>query len=358
MLLLMIIFFKILVGSSANALECSKEPILKTFSPKHAVHFKIYYHKKFKRLEVDKYQFFLTSDSDLKCSDATSIIHSPVKSIGLTSTTYLPSLIFLKKEKSLKAFQGISYIVSSNFNKKEISELNFKLSAEKMISLKLDLLIAYEANLNSTKDLNLFKSLRIPIVMNKDYEETTPLARAEWIIFNASLFDQEEEAQKYFSMIEENYQKLKIQNQKEVLKPSVLVGSIQNGFWLTCGGISDLAQMIEDAGASLAFKNNRASSQQVSLEEFALKKNYYDYWLPHNEWKSSFELAGAKKSDSRYQFIQTRKIFNNTLVLNKDNFNDYWEEGMQRPDLVLLDLSAIFHPNSFKNHKMRWYKQL
>jgi iron complex transport system substrate-binding protein len=194
--------------------------------------------------------------------------------------------------------------------------------------------------------------------LNKDYEETTPLARAEWIIFNASLFDQEEEAQKYFSVIEDNYQKLKIQNQKEVLKPSVLVGSIQNGFWFTCGGTSDLAQMIEDAGAALAFKNNRASSQQVSLEEFALKKTYYDYWLPHNEWKSSFELAEAKKSDSRYQFIQTRKIFNNTLVLNKDNFNDYWEEGMQRPDLVLLDLSAIFHPNSFKNHKMRWYKPL
>ena len=353
-----IIALSIFWATSSSATECLKEAIIKTYTPKHAKHFKVYYYKNFKRLEVDNYQFIITSSANLNCSDVNSIIHLPVSRVGLTSTTYLPSLTFLKKQDTLKAFQGKKYIVSNSFDKNQIQEMGFKLNAEKLLSLKLDLIVAYESNLNSQSDFELFKKLNLPVVINKDFEETSPLARSEWVVFNAYFFEQEESALKYFSSIEENYLKLKLLNQKISNRPSVLVGSIQNGFWMTCGGMSDLGQMIEDAGANLAFKNDRSETQQLSLEKFVLKKAQYDFWLPHSDWKNSSDLAKAIKNDSRYKFIDSHKVFNNTLVLNKDNFNDYWEEGMQRPDLVLSDLSAIFHPENYKDYKMRWYKPL
>ena len=344
--------------SFLHANECLKDAVIKTYNPKYAKHFKIYEYKDFKRLAVDNYQFIITKSSDLSCSDVDSIIRLPISRVGLTSTTYLPSLNFLKKQETLKAFQGKKYIVSNSFNKKQIQELSFKLNSEKLVSLNLDLIMAYEANLNSKKDFELFRKLHLPVVINKDFEETSPLARAEWIVFNANFFGLEDSAIKYFSKIEENYLNLKAQNNKASKRPNILVGNIQNGYWVTCGGKSDLAQMIEDAGANLAFKTDKSETQQISLENFIMKKSQYDFWIPQNDWKNHLDLENGVKKDSRYKFIQAKKVFNNTLVLNKDNFNDYWEEGMQRPDLVLSDLSAIFHPENFKNYKMRWYISL
>ena len=354
LLIMLLIFWAIPCGAT----ECLKEAIIKTYTPKYAKHFKVYHYNHFIRLEVDKYQFIITSNSNLNCSDVSSRIQLPVTRVGLTSTTYLPSLTFFKKQDTLKAFQGKKYIVSNLYNKKQIEELSFKLNTEKLVSLKLDLIMAYESNLNSQNDFELFKKLNVPVVINKDFEETSPLARAEWIVFNAYFFGLEQAAVKYFSSIEENYLKLKDQNKKSSSHPTVLVGNIQNGFWMSCGGTSDLAQMIEDAGAHLAFKNDRPSTQQISLENFVTNKTQYDFWLPHNDWRNHSDLIEAFKKDPRYKFIDARKIFNNTLVLNKDSFNDYWEEGMQRPDIVLSDLSAVFHPENFKNYKMRWYKPL
>ena len=75
-------------------------------------------------------------------------------------------------------------------------------------------------------------------------------------------------------------------------------------------------------------------------------------------WASKKELDEALKKDKRYMLVSAKNIYNNNLIMNINQSNDYWETGLQRPDLLLLDLSAIFHPEDYKGYKSHWYRKL
>lgn len=352
-------FFIIFIFSiSLSAKECDLKVPLKIFKPKYATHFSIDYFKNFKILHVDKDQYLLSNNSKLECEIPLTKISTPVKKVVMMSTTYLPALELLQQEKSLIGFQSKRYIVSSAFNLDQIKEVAFKFNPEYLLGLNADLIMGYDSNLTAPNQRQIFNSLKIPVVINKDFEEKTPLGRAEWLIFISSFYDQDDKSMNIFNSIQESYLALKAKNLKMAKKAKVIVGEIQNGYWVTCGGESDLAQMIEDAGGDLGFKYPSASTQKISLEKLSKEKVIFDVWLTHNMWASKKELDEAVKKDKRYSLITAKNIYNNNLITNINKSNDYWETGLQRPDLLLLDLSIIFHPEDYKDHKTHWYRKL
>ncbi len=352
------VFILSVISLKLQSSECNKAPSYKSFYPKYAKHFSIDYFKDFKRINVDKYHYILSDNLSLDCKFDGVLIHTPVKKIAMTSTTYLPALVMLKKQSSLTAFQNTHYIVDNSFDQKVIKELSYNFNPEELLSLKLDLVMGYESNLTYEKQKNLFNSLRIPLVINKDFEEKSPLARAEWLIFIASFYNLEPDAIEEFRAIEKSYLQIKSQNQLSKFRPTVIVGDIQNGYWMTCGGQSDLGQMISDAGAILVLNRDSSQTQKIDLEELSQLKKGIDFWLPQNLWTSKAEMEQVMANKSHYQLIKTKQTFNNNNVLNRWKFNAYWEEGMQRPDLVLKDLSAIFHPELHRNYNLKWYKRI
>lgn len=351
--LLLIISINIVDGK-----ECSLSTPLKSFYPKYAKHFSIQYYSNFKILSVHNERYLLKENHNIKCETSAIEILTPAKKIAMTSTTYLGALELMEKESSLIAFQGKANIVSSKFNLKEIREISYKLNIEDLLSIKPDFIMGYEENLNSTKQLSLLKKLKVPFVLNKDFEETTPLGRAEWLVFISSFFNEEEKAIKIFNEISSRYLEIKNANLQNKKITNVIVGDIQSGFWMMCGDKSDLGQLIKDAGGELAFKNSSPLTQKISLEKIGSIKKNYDIWLTHNTWKNSADLNQARKNDNRYSLIRHHEVYNNTRLVNSNGANDYWEMGLQRPDLMLLDLSAIFHPENFKNHQLVWYQKL
>lgn len=354
LLFIVTIFF----SRSVLAVECDLGSPVKVFHPQYARHFKISYYPNFKIINVDDQQYLLSTAKGPGCEINKLKITTPVKKVVMMSTTYLPALHMLRQEKSLIGFQGKRYIVSKSFDLNQIKEVAYKFNPEYLLGLNSDLIMGYDSNLTGKNQHRLFLSLKIPVVINKDFEETSPLARAEWLIFISSFYDQEERAHEIFNSIKESYFKIKKRNLKIAKKAKVLVGEIQNGFWVTCGGKSDLAQLIEDAGGELAMKSSSSNTQQISLEELGQKKDLYDVWLTHNLWASHEDLTKAMNKDKRYSLITAKNIYNNNLISNADKYTDYWETGLQRPDLLLLDLSAIFHPEEYKEHVSRWYRRL
>lgn len=345
------------VTSSAKDIECQLPAIKRSFKPKYARHFSIDYYEGFKIVYVDQ-ESYLLSASPRSCSyKASSIIKTPVKRVAMMSTTYLPALEFLKKQKTLIAFQGRQYIFSTSFDKNHLTELPYKFNPELLLQLKADLVMGYPQNLVDKKQQTLLTKLNIPVVFNKDLEEEHPLARAEWVIFIASFYDKEESAMRFFYEIEKNYHEIRAKT-LSLSKASVLVGSIDNGYWSTCGGKSDLAQLIKDAGGELALFKNSRETQRLSLEDLAKEKKTYDVWLSHNHWRSRSEREENLKRESRYKFIKASRIYNNNLMAHDDGISDFWETALQRPDLLLLDLSAILHPEQFATHRLKWYRQL
>ncbi len=341
------------------AIECATDKPLKVFFPQYAKHFLIEYFLDFKILNVDGERYLLKSKKNENlCHSVIPQLMTPVSRVVLMSTTYLHTLELLKQEKTLIGFQGIEYIVSPVFNLSEIKEVSFKFNTEELLGLKADLIMGYESNLVGKNQKELFHSLGIPVVINKDYEEESSLGRAEWMIFNASFYDKEEESKQLFFSIQKKYNELKEKNKLEKNKAKVIVGEIQNGFWVTCGEKSDLGQLIKDAGGELSLSRASSNTQKMSLEILSQNKTVFDIWLTHNNWLSQADREAMFTKDKRYKLIKTKNIFNNNLLMNKAHYSDFWESGMQRPDLLLLELSALFHPESYKNHQFRWYRQL
>jgi len=356
--LITFILFVFFLAFTTSASECDLRSPLKVYRPRYAKHFSIDYFKSFKILHVDNERYLLSDGPVQNCTQVGVKIITPVKKVVMMSTTYLPALELIKQEKSLIGFQGKQNIVSSAFGLNQIKEVTYKFNPEYLQGFKADLIMGYDGNLTDPKQLQTLKYLKIPVVISKDFEEKNPLARAEWLIFISSFYNQDDQAINIFNSIETKYLALKEKNSKLLSKTSVIVGDIQNGHWVTCGGESDLGQMIEDAGGSLAHKRQSSKTQEINLEEISLDKTIKKVWLIHNMWESRKDLVAATKKDNRYLLITAENIFNNNLVINSHKANDYWEMGLQRPDLLLLDLSKIFHPEDYKEHKLHWYRKL
>ncbi|MDO9183208.1 MAG: ABC transporter substrate-binding protein [Bacteriovorax sp.] len=358
--ILLIIFLSVLTFalSLAYASECNLQAPIKTYQPRYAKHFAIKYYKNFKIVNVNNDQYLLSENAEIGCTTSLLKITTPVKKVVMMSTTYLPALELLHQEQTLIAFQGKNYIVSKKFNLNQIKDLAFKYNPEFLLGLKSDLIMGYASNLTSQSQRHVFNLLKLAVVFNKDFEESTSLGRAEWLVFISSFYNQEIEAENIFNSIEKNYLALKEKNKKIQKKAKVLVGEIQGGYWVTCGGKSDLGQLIEDAGGEVVPHNTSSTTQKINLEEMSKEKTLYDIWLTHNFWENSDDLALGIHKDSRYLLIKAKNIFNNNLITNGHKANDFWETGLQRPDLLLLDLSSIFHPELFTSHKLYWYRKL
>ena len=334
------------------AQDCESQKMLSEYKPRYAKLFSIKYYKDFKIVDSVGDRFIVKNNKNLDCMTKLPLMSSNVERFIATSTTHLPFLKTFSKEKTLIGFQGVSYIFNPVLRAQKIKNINYQLNPEELIALKPDLVMAYSANLTSEKRLNDLRALQIPIVLNRDFQETHPLARAEWIVFSALFFSKDLEAQKFFKDIESNY--LKIKNTKKENMPIVLVGDIQNGKWATCGGLSDLAILIADAGGIVFLNNPKAETQYFSLENVLTMKTNPTVWLTQNTWTNKKAIA----SDSRYNRFIGLPVYNNNKLVNPSGFNDYWETALSRPDLLVNELYGIFHPNPKISNTSMWYKKL
>lgn len=334
--------------------ECEAEKMLSQFIPEHSKAFKISYYKSFKIVNVENREKYLISfSSKLECKTRLPVLKLEANKIVATSTTHLAFLNFLKLEKKLIGFQGKNYIVNDRYEKKNLKNVSFQLNAEELMAIKADLILAYKSNLPVWKSLRDYHQLGLPLVLIWDYKEPSSLARAEWIILESAFINKEKEANLFFQQMKQEYLKTK-NSLARLPRKKVLVGDIQNGRWAACGGKSDLAGMISDAGGELFLKNNSVETQFLSLEKILSNKEMPDVWITHNNWR---ENADALK-DVRYKPFFNVIKYNNNKKLNKAGFNDYWEEGMSRPDLLLKDLASVIHQDKFAGNDLIWYRKL
>ncbi|HAO14788.1 MAG TPA: ABC transporter substrate-binding protein, partial [Tenacibaculum sp.] len=107
-------------------------------------------------------------------------IKTPIQSIVLTSTNHVPILELLNTESSLIGFPNTQYISSKitrdRIKKGKIMELGIKqeINTEKLIDLKPDLVIGYSLYQNN-KLYKYLKKINIPVILNSDWLEESPL---------------------------------------------------------------------------------------------------------------------------------------------------------------------------------------
>ena len=120
------------------------------------------------------------------------IINVPIQSIIVTSTTHISSLEMLGKENTLLGFPSLQYISSSKVralvDQQKVREVGnmLSLNTEVIIDLNPDVIIGFGIDNNNPALDNLKKS-GLKVLLNGDWNEKSPLGKAEWIKFFGAL---------------------------------------------------------------------------------------------------------------------------------------------------------------------------
>ncbi|MCQ2266252.1 MAG: ABC transporter substrate-binding protein [Bacteroidaceae bacterium] len=183
-----------------------------------------------------------------------------------------------------------------------------------------------------------FGTLGLPIIECKDYLESTPLGRAEWMRYYGRLVGHGTEADSLFACVCMRYQPVSTE------RPfSVLTDLPQNGQWYVPGGKSYLASLYADAGYTLpcSAHNEDSGSLCLTIEQVLALGASADLWLI--KYAAPVDLT-LEQIAREYPFAQRIKAFREGRVLGCNTLRvPYYEQIPFHPDLLLNDLTHNTH---------------
>ncbi len=359
--------------------SCKKETTKATTTQKsetvqYAKGFSIQKHKGFSILKVsnpwpkaNKTYTYILKQKSATIPDSLKnnmVITVPISTIVVTSTTHIPSLEMLGKENTLVGFPNLNYIsskkVRKNIDNKKVAELgnNQELNIEKIIDLNPSVIVSYGIdNHNPTLD-NLQKS-GLKVLLNGDWNEETPLGKAEWIKFFGALFGKEKQAEKIFDLIAINYIKTKAIASKTTTKPTAFSGSMFQDVWYMPKGNSWGSLILKDANCNYLWQNTSGTgSLNLSFESVLERAQKATFWIGPGQFNTLTEIETANKHYTKFEAFTNKKVFSFSSKKGKTGGILYYELAPNRPDLVLKDIVKITHPELLPGYKPFFFEKL
>ncbi|ACT96565.1 ABC transporter substrate-binding protein [Dyadobacter fermentans] len=295
------------------------------------------------------------------------VIEIPVRSMVAMSSLHLGLVGFLGCEEIVTGMGNLKYVSSDKvlrrINAGKIAEVGKDqgLNEELLISMHPDLVMATGSPVSKVNRYESLYQAGIPVMVNSEWVETTPLGRAEWVKLMAALINREGEVNKKFARVEKEYQKLVQLTANVTSRPSLITGMNSKDAWYVPNGDSYVYRFFRDAGASYHWANTKATgSLPLSFETVYPVALQADYWL-----NVSIGNVQTKKDvlarDVRYadfKSFKTNRIYSYNKRMNAQGANDYWESGAVNPHLVLADLIRIIHPELLPDHELIYYKSI
>ncbi|RVU91956.1 ABC transporter substrate-binding protein [Flavobacterium columnare] len=277
-------------------------------------------------------------------------INVPIKSLVVTSTTNIPFLEILGAESKLIGFPHTDYI--SSHKTRQLIELgkiknlgeNEKINVEQLIDLSPNAFVTFEVTGNNPS-LDIIKKTGIPVLIQADWMEQTPLGKAEWIKFFGALVGKEKEAKNYFELVKKNYLKTLEITKTTQQNPTVLYGKIYQDQWYVPKGNSWTSAYIQDAGGSYLWKNLEGTgSKPLSFEEVFEKGQNASIWITTEDVTDWIKLKKINTHYAQFNAYQNKKVFTFEGKKGKTGGTIFFELSPSQPDKVLKDYIKIIHP--------------
>ena len=292
------------------------------------------------------------------------VILVPIKTIVVTSTTHIPSLEMLGVEKTLVGFPNLNYISSEKvralIDAKKVKELgaNQALNTEVLIDLKPDVIIGYGLDNNNPTLDNLQKN-GLKVLLNGDWNEQSPLGKAEWIKFFGAVYGKQELANSLFSKIEKDYlQTLEIAK-RGTSHPTILAGDMYEDKWYLPQGTSWGCQLLKEAqGNYLWAETTGTGSLSLSFETVLVKGKNANIWITSGQFGSLQEMLDANPHYAQFKAFQNKNVFSFSGRKGKTGGVLYYELAPNRPDIVLKDIVKILHPELLTGYKPFFFEKL
>jgi iron complex transport system substrate-binding protein len=291
------------------------------------------------------------------------VITIPLESIVCTSTTHIPHLDYLGVSDKLVGFPSTDYVSSETTRKRIDSGLVKELGVDKGMNLELlyqlkpSMVMAY----TMTADLGQLKKIQemgIPVVINGEYMERDPLARAEWIKFTSLFFGKEKIADSIFSEIDMEYSKIQTMAESADKKPSVLCGTVYGDAWFMPGGENYAARLLRDATTNYLWARDSTQGWlEISFESVYDKAKDADLWIV-GSFDTFDELKAADERYGLFKPFKTNQVYNYNARKGAKGGNDFLELGYMRPDIILKDLVKIAHPELLPDYELYFHSKL
>ena len=298
------------------------------------------------------------SKSDLKT------IQIPINSIVVTSTTHIPFLELLNVEDKLVGFPNTDYVSSEKtrnlITNGFIKDLGHEesINTELLLDLKPDLVVGFSLNSNN-KMFSTIEKLGIPVLLNGDWLEETPLGRAEWIKFFGVLFDKENKADSIFNKIEKSYLDAENIASKATEKPTVISGGLFKDVWNLPAGESFEGAFLRDANTNYLWAASKGKgSLSLNIENVFEKGKDAELWVSPSYYKTFEQLNDANDMYPKFKAFQNKNIYTYVNRQGEKGGIIYFELAPARPDLVLKDIIKMAHPELLKDYEFTFYEKL
>ncbi len=296
------------------------------------------------------------------------VIEVPVRSFVAMSTTYFSFLENIGKLDALVAVDDATYVYNPTVREKaasgEIAVVGGGMGGpsaniERLLELDPDVIMTSASGIPELDVYPKLEEVGLPVVINGDHLEQTPLGRAEWGIFIAAFFDLEQQASQQFDALVQRYEEVQALAAGVQERVTVFTNTDYQGTWYVPAGESYAAILLKDAGAEYLWADQPGTGAlPLSFETVFEKAKDADFWLNPGFAASLQDLLAMDARYAEFKAFQTGQVFNYNAKVTDTGGMDYFESGVANPDVILKDLINIFYPELLPDYDLHYYQQL
>jgi len=205
---------------------------------------------------------------------------------------------------------------------------------------------------------------QIPIIYCADYQETTPLGRAEWMRFYGRLVNKATEADALFQQIERQYNDFTAPTASQdsahqasnTARRTMLLPELPYGAtWYVPGGRSSASWIYQDAGFDYPWADDtHGGSLALSAEAVYARAQDADVWVikyfdPDTCWSLPL-LLGQNQLYGQFKASQSGQVYGCNTARS-----DYFEVAPFHPELILAEMHHILLN---EQDSLRYFKRL
>lgn len=286
-------------------------------------------------------------------------VKEPMRRIGTMSTVQVGFLYALDAIDCLAAVCNPELIYTPvKGNEIDLGD-SMKPSAERTLQAGLDILLAVNYGQYDNLEAMRLEKLGVPIIFINEWQEHSPLARAEWIRVLGALTGKLREADSIFHKVETRYNALTANVNKRSYSAAVSIMSGNNfrGTWYVPSGKNYLAYLFKDAGAVYPFyEDERETSIPLTVEETIHYFHDADVWVGAGG-NSLEELARIDEKHTWFKAYKNGRVYNWRKQRLPNGANNFWERGVVHPEEMLEDVIHILNnaPDSTLHFAERLY---
>jgi cobalamin transport system substrate-binding protein len=371
-----------LTGECVEGFDPSIDYFPDKISPKHARIYSVSYHGHYKVVRLNAPR---TSQDENPVADTmalvqcgapapsllgelagATVIEVPARTIAANDNIDVAFINRLGQAERLVAVGGREIYneqIRRRWDEKKLASLGFAWheapNLEVLLAYQPDVLFMRRAALTQAEAMQEARRLGIKAAPTLPRSEPTYLAATEWIKYIALFLNEEQKAEAAFSRVEEECMRIRNQAIAGTGKPRAVWANYEGGgFWRAARSPRDLrAHYLEDAGAINPLADEQALiSGRLSTEQLLKLAGDADYWITENHTTQGWP---DKTYMQQFKAYRAGRIYHHQ---KRTNFEvpayDWYETGAERPDLVLTDLAALFHPGLFPGHTQLFFEPL